>query len=487
MSRQEFKTANSATVAEIQAANERTIQNIKNATPPPGTICPAGYLVHWGQAEIMDYAGIYRIDRDNTEMKDDECWLQWPLNASGTEYGAKQNPTNRKMTKDQMHMLLRHAIAETFVVTGEACIRDSLKFLASAQHRMGACFVATLLNPEARFYFIIQDGIDPLLVDYIDTPKSRTNKDVGGRHKDSFFPESVLRNLSGLPYGKQVGEVRKTCISDATSAISRIWLRGRGEDINGSTTQYKHDKSQFDRMVARFPIVEIENPTTNGVEVLEITTLERAANLIYARDKEGGGALNRYFGRGNVLTALVLASNTDNPSDVRVESVTSTTGRSTSTVVVEYPEEMACDLQLVEDFCRMAIDKTGPMRPVYDWLDQKRGKINIAPQYKFGALVNSLKFFIENREETVLPAKLNEAGEVVSPEKTIVSCPDMPSSMVPKTPKAKIVGGKEIVPPLKYPHFGGYDCGKIDSKQLKANAELEELVEEESEAAEAMV
>lgn len=480
MARSKLVTGLNATVEQIAEATARTVANIKKLTAPKGAICPSSWLVEWGQAEIMEKLGIFRLDRENPSHVEIPALFTWGNGKDKQEYAATNNATNRALSVENFKHLLKLALANRYTITGEPLIFDSDNMAASAQHRLAACFVATIVNPDLRFLFIVQDGIDPLLVDYIDTGKGRSNKDIGGRHKENVFPVDVLRTSAGLMFGKTVEDARKAMIADATSACSRLWHRANGKDVNSSTTEYSKAKHLYPEMLERFEIFEWENPA-NGGEVLELSTLERCVNIVYNWDREQGGAISKYFGRGNLISALVMASNIDNPTEITVETITSSTGRETQKVTAKLPETLAVDLDLVSQFCRVASDKTGPFAPLYSYLETRKGKNALDNQYKFGAMVNCIKYFQEHRSLTEIGATFNEAGEQVTPPQTIVSCPPLPGNMVPNAPRARMQGGKSVVPALDYPHFGGFDVGLQDTKSLKDQAALEKAVDEANE------
>lgn len=493
MARQ-LKTALNATAQELAEANERTVQNLKALAPKlseiAGFICNAGALVQWGKDELADKLGLVEIDREADPHS--PALFAWGSGKDKVEYRANNNSTNRPASDSGIKFLFKLAITGRYVITGEALIFDADGMAASAQHRIAACFLATLSKPELKFYFIIQDGIDPLLVDFIDTGKSRTAKDASLRHTDTFLPEASLRTLAGLPYGPKVRDARKAMAGDISTAMSRLYHRAKGEDVKASTTEYSKSKDHYADMLARFSMMTYENPTvkdeeTGDPETIELTTLERATQIVYAYDRETGGAISKYFGRGNLLSALIMASNIDNPSVVQSTATTNAMGRTTEKVIAIQPAELAIDLDLVEEFCATASDKVGPFAPYYNHLESRGSKNPVAPNYKFGAMVQIIKWFLEHRTDTTIPEVVNEAGEVVQAERTITSCPPLPGNMIPAAPRAKIQGGKSVVPPLNYPAFGGYDVGLIDKKATKAQAELERaaMEEEEEEAVEA--
>lgn len=476
-----LKTFNSASLEEVTAANLATIANIKArmaAPPPRGCICPAGWLVEWGQAELMAQLGIQAIVERTPENADIPALFAYPSGKDKVEYVATNNSTNRKLDDVNWKYLFRVALSGRFVITGEALIFDSEGMAASAQHRIVACFVATVVNPDLKFYFILQEGIDPLCVDCIDTGKSRTTKDIGGRHKDGYFPADMLRTLQGLPYGKDRDKVREQMIRDSVGALSVVYHRANSQDVNSSTTNYSKDKSLFDAMVSRFQMLSIANHTGEATEQLEVTSLERLTNLVYAFDSENGGNIRKYWGRSNMVAILILASNVNNPSELE-PVLDSRNGKATGAVSATLPEVLDVDLQLAEHLLRVACDKVGPFAPLYSYLESRKGKNALDKQYKFGGLVNAVKYFIENQSSQTYPAVHNEAGEVVSPERVVVTCPPLPSNGIPATPKTKADGTKAK---FKWPAFGGLDVGPVDGKALHNTQVLEEAASEESEA-----
>ena len=52
--RELLRTAFQLTADEIQAANQESIIGIQAAVEPSGVVCRAGWVVLWGNAEIVD-------------------------------------------------------------------------------------------------------------------------------------------------------------------------------------------------------------------------------------------------------------------------------------------------------------------------------------------------------------------------------------------------------------------------------------------------
>jgi len=466
---------------QFSEANKRTIQNIVAMPEPKGVVCKAGYLVLWGHEEIAEALGI--VAMTDAEKETEPAYFRWPLTGKEyTGYKTEKNATNRPLTIDNMQRLLAFMLAEKWAITGEFMIFDESGMAASAQHRLTAAFIATLINPDLRFYFLILGGIAVDVIDLIDTGKSRDLKDVSARHTDSFLPLDTLRDIHDNPIAGNALEVRKQQTGDIKQAMSIVWHRAHGKDVNASTSgDYKDDRAHYIRMLERFePMVFTD---ANGVEV-ESTSLERAAMRIYNHDRgtsKTGGALSKYFGRGKVLAALILASNHDN--DSVVTTIPAKTKGGNPSVSVEMPDTLALDLDLVELFCKVATQPTGSFAPLYSTLDQYKGKEKLDAQYRFGALVNAIKYLEEHVSDTVVPATLNQAGEVIKPERIEQTVEPMPANdngrvigIIPKAPAKK--AGMTKAPALNFPAFGGLDIGPIDKKALAAEATIAEAQEE---------
>lgn len=470
--REMLRTAFQLSADEIQAANQESVSGIQNAVEPAGVVCRAGWVVLWGNTEIVDYMGLEELSKDDPRPH----LFKWKV-ASGKDgfrrWAAKNNGTNRALNDTNWQSLLEFMVHQRWGLTGEPLLRTADHKVLSAQHRLTAAFVATLLNPALKFYFIVIDGIAECLGDFIDTGKSRDLKDTSSRHQDAFLPADTLRTLNDSPYLASVNDARKGIISDIKSAVSLVWLRGRGSDINGSTTDYKSDKSQYFDMLSRFP--ELTFTDAQGQEV-ESTTLERAAMRIYAWDREQGGIIQKYFGRAKLLAAIILASNVDNGADIRIETIDKREKK-----LVTYPDSLEIDFDLLEGFCSVAKDKLGPFSPHYD--DKTRKSIEQVTKWgvlKFGALVNIIKHFSDTRSTYSIPAKHNEAGDVIVPEMTGVTCAPLPSNMIPKLPakRADPKTGVLKMPAFNYPHFSGLDVGLVDKDELKTNQVLEQVQED---------
>lgn len=473
------KSAFQMSSEEFAAANERTIANLKNGTPPDGAICPAGYLVKWGQAQIMAKLGI-RVLNDETEKDVPELFSFGLTKADRKRYATDNNATNRPLSKENWQSLLSYFLERRWAITGETLIFDADDMAASAQHRLVAAFVATLLDPQAEFYFIVVKGIDTSVIDLIDTGKSRDLKDITVRHAQSLLPADSLRDLLDLPYGSGVETARKDIAGDIKQAMSIVWHRANGKDVNASTSDYKKDKGLYFAMLDRFPQHVFTD--ANGQEV-ETTELERAAMRIYAYDRQGGKVLSKYFGRGKLLAALILASNSDKTVQVGVEEKTTGIGTKVTTLSFDLPDELNVDLDLVDDFCDNAKDLDGPLVDVYKYLKAKSGKDKLDPQYKFAGLVNTIKYFVNNATEQRIEGTKNEAGQVVVPDRVEMVCPTIPTSgLVPAMPRADANNNRK---PLHWPHFGGWDIGYQDKDSIKATAALEQAAKDVAEQTEA--
>lgn len=473
--REMLRTAFQLTADEIQAANQESIVGIQTAVEPPGVVCRAGWVVLWGNAEIVDYMGLEELSKDDPRPH----LFKWKV-ASGKDgfrrWAAKNNGTNRALNDTNWQSLLEFMVHQRWGLTGEPLLRTADRKVLSAQHRLTAAFVATLLNPSLKFHFVVIDGIAECLGDFIDTGKSRDLKDTSSRHQDAFLPADTLRTLNDSPYLASVNDARKGIISDIKTATSLVWLRGRGSDINGSTTEYKADKSQYFDMLSRFAAMTFTD--ANGQEV-ESTTLERAAMRIYAWDREQGGVIQKYFGRAKLLAAIILASNIDNPSDMRIEKIDNREKK-----LVTYPDSLEIDFDLLEGFCSVAKDKLGPFAPHYgDTTKKTLDQITKWTVLKFGALVNIVKHFSDTRSTYPIAASHNEAGEIIKPASEGVTCAPLPGNMIPRLPakRADAKTGVLKMPAFNYPHFSGLDVGLVDKDELKTNQVLEQVQEEYAE------
>lgn len=461
MSVQQLKSAYELTADEVSQANARTAERIKALTPPPGSVAPASYLVLWGQAEIMQALGIRALDK---ETEADQPYLfEHGVGKNKIRYAADNNSTNRPLSVDNMKSLTEHFMGGTWAITGEPLIFDSEGMAASAQHRLTAAFIATLANPEAKFEFIVQTGIDSSVIDFIDTGKGRDLKDITIRHSETMLTVEELRTLAGTQYKSNIADVRKKIAADIKQAASILFLRSHGKDVNNSTTEWKSDKSLYFQMLKRFG--ECQFTDAQG-KTVTTNTFTRAANLIYAYDTEQGGAINKNFGRGKLLAIMVLASNVDNPTKRDVEQFMNGLGKEQSKIIYTMPETLALDLELVAEFCDVASDKTpsGPLHKLYTHLASKTGKERLDPQYKFGASVNAVKAFIDTAQTQTLPATVNEAGEEVTPEVTRKVMPPLADHTVPKQPSMR----GDVRPPLDWPAFGGFDVGYLSKEDAKA-------------------
>ncbi len=474
--KEEFRTAFSLTSEEIQEANLATIEAIKRSllTPPEGFICHAGSVVLWGHEQIKNYMGLVEMTETET---DTPHLFRWKTGKNTfRRWKAVNNAANRKLTDTNWEALLKFFMEVRWALTGETCIRDEMNRVLSAQHRMVAAFIATLLNPSLKFYFIIIDGVSHLVADFIDTGKSRDQKDISTRHTASFLPIETLRMLNDSPYLADVLTVRTSIVTDINQAVAAVWHRGHGQDVNASTTKYKSDRNNYQDMLARFEPMEFVD--ANGV-VVESTTLERAAMRIYAYDKEKGGILHKYYGRGNVLAATILASNTDNESAIRVEK----TDNDKDVVQIELPETLHVNFDLLEEFCQVACDKVGAFQIYYyDKTKKSNEELKRWKSLKFAILVNAIRHFKATRQESVLDAIINEAGEVTSPAKTVIGCSMVAklSDLLPKLPKPKPNPKTGLDMPIVFniPHFGGYDCGLLDKDTIKSDAALQAAQDE---------
>lgn len=466
ISRSTLRSAFQLSGAEVQTANERTLVNIKASAPPKGHICPAGYLVEWGQAEIMEALGIEKLAQDDETS---EVTFRYPLKGKEYDrYATSKNKTNRPLNVDNMAGLLSSMLEEKWAITGETLIFDESDQAASCQHRLVAAFIATLVNPDLKFTFIVVSGIAIDVIDFIDTGKSRDLKDTSTRHTESFLPLNSIRTLTGTCYTDD-RTVRAKITSDIKQAISLLYLRGSGKDVNASTTEYKNDKGAYFAMLERFAPTTfegVESKISDAIVEIPTTTLELAAQRIYGYDSTHSGHLNKVYGRGKLLAALILASNADNPSDIRIED---------KKIRVDMPDNLAIDLDLVDGFCSSASDPLGPFAAQFTAFSKAKGKLTLDKQYKMGALVNAIKHYIENRTELTIPAETNEAGAVIREAYTQASCSPMVGTGIPTTPRANKEGK---IPPLNYPHFGGYDIGMVDKDSLKASAAIEEAIAE---------
>jgi hypothetical protein len=470
------KSAFEMTFEEFQVANQRTIANLKAGSPPPGTICAAGHLVQWGRPEIETALGIRPINEE-TEADIAELF-SFGKGKARVRYTSTNNATNRPLSDTNWQSLLAYFAEGRWGITGETLIFDETGMAASAQHRLVAAFVACLSDPEAKFYFLVVNGIATDVIDLIDTGKSRDLKDITIRHSETMLPEETLRDLVGNPYGKTSKKARAAIAGDIKQAMGFIWMRANAKDVNASTTEYKNDKSLYFAMLDRFE--EHVFTDANGVEI-ETTTLARAANRIYAYDQQAGKTLSKYYGRGKVLAALILASNTEAEVQIDVEKRQRAVGGEQTILRFTLPDTLDINLNLVDAFCDNAKDLDGPFVNVFKQLESKSGKNRLDPQYKFGSLVNLVQYFQENASEQTIPGKTNEAGEVIVPERIETVCPEAPDAMIPKSPAVNAQGKR---PPLRYPHFGGLDVGLQDKKAIEATAAIAEATEAANEAKE---
>jgi len=89
--------------------------------------------------------------------------------------------------------------------------------------------------------------------------------------------------------------------------------------------------------------------------------------------------------------------------------------------------------------------------------------------------VNTVKHFVETQSATTYPEVKNEAGEIVTPARVVVTCPPLPGNMIPAAPRNKADGTKSK---FRWPAFSGLDCGPQDGKALHNTSVLTDAANE---------
>ncbi len=400
-----------ATRDEIQAANKRFLAFLISN---PDAI----QVVELTGPECGELLGI-RVMGDEDTKNGIVPWTTYKKK----QYVATKNKSNRPCSVPNMKNLMKFHGTGRWALNGETIIFDELSRCCSAQHRLGSAYFYSLDTGDTttRFPFILVRGVPEIVVDSIDTGKSRDNKDILTRHED-IFKESSLRTITGNKVtGSTVVKLRQTLSKETNTVCRLLWLRTNAKDIKASSTGYKQEEI-FDVM-QRFHPATTDNPK-EGIEPFS-TELEQLLQLVYNQDtgtSGKSGTLNKYLGRADVATALVLHSNKDQDPVPSADSSRK----------FGLPDKFEIDLEFAEAFCSCASRGDGFMLPLYSYLDNNygSGKEKLDPQYLFGALVNAVNWFADNYKKDKISTVNEDTGETT--ETVTYSCPPLQGHGIPK-------------------------------------------------------
>lgn len=427
-------------IAEIQATNlpapehivEGTAENIRKMREEAmasGRLQPPKF-VRMHKEGLIELFGIRQVKRDENgtplEIAD------WRIGKEG--WVAEWNAHNRGILDSNRDRLIHEVSHNRFVTTPETWIFLSDGQCGSAQHRGFAIFLEQKTRPDYAPVVLLCFGFSAAFADVLDRAAKRSNKDIGERN--DVIPSELLVDSDGHPLEGAANLVR-TLNRELNTALKIVWMRAQAKDIKASVVFQQHE---YGRMLGRCP----------GAAEL----LVRLAVL--GRDSEGKDTkLVKMFGRANIAAALILASNTENESDVIVHE-----GKRIFTLpdVIEMPSD-----ELVESV--MSIGSRGmisdPYGHVYDGWSRVTNK---HPQRKFGVLVNLIRETMGACEQVEIPPATDpQTGQPLPGATSRIQwqCPVIDFKQVDVPVPAVRKPGQDAPPAYQWTYFGGLDTGYL--------------------------
>lgn len=422
-----------------EAAPTQTVTLSDGTTCKVGKQLPPRYLV-------LDKASIEALFGFRP-AKEGEIARFWPggKKKDSVGYVADWNHSNRPHILSN-HALLAGAIAAgTYVSpTPEVWIFLDDGQCGSAQHRGWAWYERMLSDNEATVTALVSFGFSADLADVLDRAAKRSNASIIARNnvidESLFLTETPQEDgtTKTLPIIPNVAATLATLSREMNAVCKIVSLRGHGKDIKASG---QFSAGEMGKMLDKMP---------------DLPQLMRDVYLA-GRDASGQDALGvRLFGRPNIVAALVLSANTDNPPEIHVTE----SGKREFTL----PDEIFLpEPEVVEGFMSV-LSRSDANAEFASAFAKWQGATNKHPQRRFGVLLGLLQQFLATRTVDEVPPAVDAAtgqplpGAVAT---TRWTCQPVDfKSIDPDGPKKKERGG-DAPPPYQWTAYGGLDVGYL--------------------------
>lgn len=359
-------------------------------------------------------------------------------------YVADWNHSNRPHIKSNHELLSKAIHGGKYVTTPEVWIFLDDGQCGSAQHRGWAHYEKCLNDASHHVVANVSMGFSALLADVLDRAAKRTNKDIIVRNNliddELFMRDGISKDGTAIrePIVPDVSSVIATLSREMNSVAKIVELRATGRDIKASGA---FDAAKMGSMLDRMP---------------GLPTLMRDVYVL-GKDATGKDTVGvTMFGRSNIVAALILASNLDNPAEILL------TEKGKRDYVL--PDEIHLpDDDLVEGFLEV-LGRSDAQSEFAEVFAKWKGASNKHPQRKFGVLVGLVEQFLASRQQDEVPAPIDQTTGQPLPgsegSTRWVCTPVSFGKIDPGAPKGRIPGTTPEV--YRWSAFGGLDTGYLD-------------------------